>query len=545
MTTEKDIHYGDDLNVLIRSGISRIYNPVHITLGSHGKYVAMKTEKGNRFTKDGVSIAKEVVVENQVENIFIRALVDASMATLSVIGDGTTSTIILAYHMIGNMMDSITKEDSKCDIKKFLDGVDVAMKYIEQVHADLKVDSKPSLEDLISVATTSSNGDKEFGNFIGNIYNKIGSEGIINLNYYDKIDMKVEYADGYIIDEGLLAYEFMSKNMNMAHMENPYVFVTNREIIDADKFLSEIAEVVCDMNDEKEEKRPLFVIAGTYSKEVLATMVKNRDTLFCVPLKAPSSGDMRNGYLEDIAKITGSTFINAEKDMHLSDYDLKNVLGSCKNIDVKLGETVITRSDDYEESIIQHLGHLTSLLVDSDDEISNDFINNRIVKINGSIANLFIKKSSLTEMSLNYDRYDDSIKATRNSIKNGVISGGGRVYMYMHKKLLENIEKVSQDSSFIDGYMAITDSLKSILMVNLKNSNHTSDEIIDITKNLSESDDMDLIYDTVKQGFCDPRKSGVLESYLSSIICIRNAFSVSKIIVNTGCAMVEVPKLSL
>lgn len=542
MSVEKEVHYGVPLKTSIKDGLEKIYKPVSMTLGSHGRYVALETSRGNKFTKDGVSIAKEIVLENKIENIFVRAIVDSAMATLNSIGDGTTSTIILSYHMIMNMLDAMDSETTKYDVKKFLNGVDKAMSDVESIHKKLKDDSKPTLEDLISVATTSSNGDSEFGGFLGQIYHKIGSEGIINLNYHDSLEMKVEYAKGYMLEEGLLAYEFINRN-GIASLVNPYVYVTNREITDADKFLTEIAEVINEKNADNSENRPLFIIATNYTAEVLATMAKNKDDFYCVPIKAPSIGDMRNGYLEDIAKITGGIFINGEKDMHLSELNIWDVLGECEWVEVKLGETVIATPKEHVESQIKYLNDL--LEGTEDDENSKNFINTRISKINGSIADLYIKKSSVTEMSLNYDRYDDSIKATRNSIKNGVISGGGRVYMYMAKCLTENLENIDSNDSFVAGYESIIESLKSVLKVNLENSNHNETEIESITNDMLKSDDINVMYDTVKQGFFNSRETGVLESYASSIACLRNAFSVAKIIVNTGSAVIGVPQFNL
>ena len=223
--------------------------------------------------------------------------------------------------------------------------------------------------------------------------------------------------------------------------------------------------------------------------------------------------------------------------------DFWSVMGECKHIEVKISETVVATSD--KKGVEEHLIYLKDILANSDDEVSKEYTNNRIVKINGSIANLFVNKTSVTEMSFNYDRYDDSIKATRNSIKNGVVSGGGRIYIHIAKELLKILPDINQNEDFLAGYTSMINSLRSILMVNLKNSNHNDEEIKDITQKLFESDDIDFMYDTVRQDYCNSRESGVLESYLSSIVCIRNAFSVSKIIINTGCTLVEVPKLNL
>lgn len=533
----KEIVFGKDLGVHVLSGIEKLYIPVAMTLGSHGKFVVLESKNGKyRFTKDGVGIANEVIVENKFEQAFVQAVIDASMATLSMIGDGTTSTIILAYHMIKNMMETM-KDDESLDTKKYLDGVDEAMKRIEKEHALLKSTGIASLEDLISVATTSSNGDHEFGKLVGEIYHKIGGEGIININYHDDQKITVDYADGYIVDEGLIAYEFINHN-GACLLENPYVYVTNRPIDDADEFVNKILTPVHDANQSSGKIRPLFIVAGDFSREVLQTMGKNMPNMPCCPIKAPSTGDMKNNYLEDVAHVTGSTFINGEKDMHIEDHNNLKYYGTAKKVEVKVGETIITTEKKSEEKYIKGL---EDMLLDSSNEILKDFINKRIAKIKGSIATLNLKKSTNTEMSLNYDRYDDSIKATRNAIKNGVLSGGGRVYTYISRKLDDSNE--TETSDFGKGIASVSESLLSITKVNLENSRHSVEEVNSITMELYRNDDISIMYDTVSRKFGHGKGIGVLESYASSIICMRNAHSVAKTIINTGSAIVKAPKL--
>lgn len=533
----KEIVHGKDLGGHVISGIEKIYIPVAMTLGSHGKFVALEMKNGKfRFTKDGVSIAKEIEVENKFEQIYVQAIFDASMATLNMIGDGTTSTIILAYHMIKNMIKDMD-DDKALDTKKYLDGIDEAMKRIESEHALLKGTSITSLEDLISVATTSSNGDREFGKLVGEIYNRIGGEGFINIHYHDDQKITVDYADGYIVDEGLIAYEFINHNGACA-LENPHVYVTNRPIEDADEFVKKILTPVHDSNVLTGVTRPLFIVAGDFSREVLATMGKNMGAMPCCPIKAPSTGDMKNNYLEDIAHVTGSTFVNGEKDMHIEDYSDLTHYGTAKKVEVKVGETIITTDGRSQEDYIKGL---EDMLLDSSNDILKEFINMRIAKIRGSIATLNLKKSTTTEMSLNYDRYDDSIKATRNAVKNGVLSGGGRVYNYISNKL--DSGNSTDSSDFAKGISSMSNALLSITRVNLENSRHADDKIDSIIMSLYHNDDVDIMYDTVSRSLGSGRAFGVLESYASSIICIRNAYSVAKTIINTGSAVVKAPKL--
>lgn len=537
---EKEIIYGDGIALKIRSGIKSIYVPVAMTLGSHGKYVALEGKNGKyRFTKDGVGIAREIMVEDKFEQIFVQALYDASMSTLNMLGDGTTSTIILAYNMITNMMDSIQKSE-KMDIKRFMDGIEWAMSIIEKEHKLLKSSSEATLKDLISVATTSSNGDSNFGALVGEIYHKIGSEGIIDISYHDDQEITVDYADGYIVDEGILAYEFMNTN-GMCVLDNPYVYITNRPLTDPDEFMNIILEKVHASNDSSGKKRPLVVIAGDFSRDVLSTMLKNMEDIVCCPVKAPSTGDLKNNYLEDIAKVTGATFINGEKDMHLSDYPTMDVVGTAKNIKVKINETVISIDGEVDP---EYISSLEDILKDSGSDVLKEFLSKRLAKLKGSIATLNLKKSTTTEMSLDYDRYDDSIKATRNAIKNGVLTGGGVVYAHLARVIVRESE-IIDDNDFQLGADSIRESMMSIIRVNLDNSGHSDEEISKITHDIMVSNDISMMYDTRTREYKSGREVGIMESYLSSIVCIRNAFSVAKTIINTGSAVVKAPKLHM
>lgn len=532
--TEKAIIHGSDIRSSILSGIDKIFIPVSQTLGSHGKFVAIEKPDGtHRFTKDGVSVASEIFVEDKAENLFIRAIVDASFNTLRVIGDGTTSTIILSHAMVKSMLDAI---DKVVDRKKFFEGVDNAMSTIEAIHKEMKTVSEVGLNELIKVATTSSNGDYSFGKILGEIYHKIGSEGIVNIKYHNENQVSTEFAQGYIMDEGLIAKDFINNN-GVCRLENPHVIITNREIDDADDFLTNILGKIHRIKDG----RPLLIIASNFSRGVLQTIIKNSDKIYCCPVKAPSVGDMKNSYLEDIAHITGATFIDGERDMYVADYDdITSITGSCKSVEVGMDETIIRTDREPSEDYINDLKGISA---NTDSEYAKEFTNNRIAKLNCSIATLLLKRATNTEMSLDYDRYDDAIKATRNALKNGVVAGGGVTYIQMWRKANMEIAKDTHNPDFIIGFNSIIDSLLSVTEISLRNSNHNDDEISRIITRLKESEDAFLIYDTVIQEFVDSKESGVLESYLSSISCIRNAFGVSKTIVNTGSAIIRIPSI--
>lgn len=533
----KEIIYGDAISDHIKKAIETIYVPVSSTLGSHGRYVALQNPNGShRFTKDGVSVASEISSQVPVEEVFIRAVADTALSTLGTIGDGTTSTVVVTYHMINNMLLQLSQGVK--DRKSFFSGVDDAMLFIERAHASMKPKSDMGLEELIKVATTSSNGDHKFGKILGEIYHKIGSEGIVNLKYHDENEIGTEFVGGYIIEEGILAKDFIN-GAGASHLENPYILVTNREITNADSFLKNILSPVFRLGNG----RPLFVVAGGYSVEVLQTLIKNKDKITCVPIKAPSMGDARNSYLEDLSEITGSTFIDGEKDMHLEDHygdetSIFNILGSCKSVESRMDETIVTIDEPVKE---EYVAKLEELVAGSDNDYAKSFTSNRIAKLRGTIATLILKRATTTEMSLDYDRYDDAIKATRNAMKNGVLSGGGSSYIRIHEICSNEFNEIYEgdDRDYILGFTAIVDSLLSILKVNLENSNHSEAEFEDIKFKIQNSTDEFFMYDTVTQNLGNAFDFGVLESYQSSIVCIRNAFGVSKVIVNTGSAVVN------
>ena len=532
-----------DIIEVIKNGIEGINTPVSQTLGSHGKYVCLEYHPGKyKYTKDGVSIAQNVQLDNSAENSVTQSIVDASNATLSKIGDGTTTTVVLASALINSFIDRYEK--SNINLREYTDAFTFCMDRINEMKKE-EVNKISPTEDVIEkVATTSANGDKKLGKIIGDVYKKVGAEGHIKLDYNEKnVEMSIKYEEGYVIDEGFLAREFLS----FPKLIEPLVLVTNKPIIDAQNFLDQIMSIAF------EKERSLFVIASDYSKEVLSTIVKNLDKVVVVPIKAPEQGEAKDSYLEDIAKLSGCVFVDSNKDMEFSDIHNDELLGDMiKEVIIRTEETILVVNKDHKKyeshklKINQHIDKLKSISNElENNEYALMFNNRRLAKFSGNVATIEFPVTTRTEMSYDYDRYDDAIKATKNALKNGVAIGGGKMYLHFSKeldKLIINEEfnkNLSED--FKNGMLDFSNSLHSVTKQSLINSG--VDNIDNVFHKLYYDLTHEIGYDTITKEMVDFRKEGILESYLSSFTCLNNATSVAKKIMNTGSFIIKVPEI--
>jgi len=550
---EKNLIFNPELRSRILSGAEKMFKSISVTLGGDGRYVFIQMSDGTyKVTKDGVTVAKEINLEDDVENFAASTILDACFQTLREVGDGTTA--VLAYHMIEKIFGDMT-DNQDVNFRKYLVGMEIAKSSVidslKQYPEYFKNNNQEiPKEVLVNVATTSSNNDQELGKLIGGIFHRVGVDGNVKVVYKNIKENDVKFVDGYILEEGLIAKEFTTESSKCV-MKDPLILITNRTIDDVDT-ITPIMDF-CHGID-----RPLLVVAGGYSREVTLTMAKNMDSLICCPIKAMNVGDRKNSYLEDLAVVTGGIFINGEKDMFLEnaylpeggnflngDFDSDKImehLGSCESLEVGIETTSIYHKNHKE--IADQIKLLQDMIPMLDNEIAKEFTEKRISKLMGKEAVIELATSTRTEMSFDFDRIDDALRSTKSALKSGISPGGGTAYIKAAIDL-ESIKSNNVDRDVQLGIECVRKSLYSIIEISLLNGNYTISEIEEIIGRIySAIHDGDIWfgYNSVTKGYGDMKKLGVLESGASSGVCFSNAFSISKILANTGCGITIIPQ---
>ena len=554
----REITFGSELDDSILAGAEKIFKGVSVTLGSEGKYVTIKDSNSGevRVTKDGASVAVEIKLENDIENLAVKLIVDGSMKTLQELGDGTTSTIVFAYHLIKNIMSFKQEnvDNKKISMREYTKGMKIASEIVNQSFKDI-TKIEVNKETLISIATISSNNDVEMGTMVGEICHQVGEDGAINFGYKDQESNSIEFVNGYIIEEGLLKKEFINMG-SQCSLVKPLVLVTNRQIDDVDDIM-----FILDYCYSKQ--RQLLIIASGYSQEVMATILKNINKFQCCPILAPMTGDMKNSYLEDVSVYCGAKFIDGEKDMFLSDLSAESkelfdkngeddsdkfileVLGECEWTLTSKDKTVF--NGNLQSEVEKQISFLEKIIDDSDNDVVNDFTRKRIAKLKSKMANVFFSKKTKAEMGFDFDRLDDALKATRNAMKNGLVAGAGKSYMIAYRKLKVEHLKYIKDGArpeFIQGVLCVLNSLPKLIETSLINCDYSIEEIEEIVEYYKNSEDETTGYNTITSSICSLVETGVLESSVSGSCCFNNAMAISKIVANIGCAITDVKTLA-
>jgi chaperonin GroEL len=541
---DKQLAFVNESETSIRDGVNKVCDAVGVTLGSDGKYVMIQSVKGKmpKITKDGVTVAREIQLEHPIEDCSAKLVIDGCMRTLAKFGDGTTSTAVQIKSLTNSIFDA--RNSSGLNMRKFMSHLnDLRGIAIESMKKDVIMDITE--KHLIGVATTSANNDAEIGGIIGSVYHKIGASGIINVYYKDVEKIDVKYNEGYVFDSGLIKKEFINDGANCV-LQNPLVIVTNRSI-------TKINEIMRFMDYCFNSKTPLLIIASGYSEEVMATILKNVSKIQVCPIIAPSTGDMKNSYLEDICAVSGAQFINGEEDIFFDDiiakYDgisapedktkyLLSVFGKVNSVVVSKDEVVMHHSTPIEN----YVESLQKIVDNTDDELITEFTNKRISLLKSHAVDITFPILTVAENSFDHDRYDDSFKATLSALKCGISVGGGKSYINAYNAIGKH-EKDSDTEDYKKAYSVIRECMLSVVMTSLVNGDYEDSEISDIVGKMSMSDNPNFGYNTVTKTFEDLVENGIIESGISAQTCFSNAFSIASTLTHVSCSITYVPSI--
>ncbi len=522
----KELKFEQDARNLILKGVSTLANAVKVTLGPRGRNVIIEKSFGSpTITKDGVTVAKEIELENKFENMGAQMVKEVASKTSDVAGDGTTTATILAEAIFKEGIKLVAAGHNPMDLKR---GIDRA---VEEVVKELKKMSKPTKDpkEIAQVGTISANNDETIGNIIAEAMNKVGKEGVITVEEAKGMETTLEVVEGMQFDRGYLSPYFVTDADRMeCVLEDAYILIHEKKISNV-KDLLPILEKIAKMG------KPLLIIAEDVEGEALATLVVNklRGTLQCCAVKAPGFGDRRKAMLEDIAILTGGKCIAEELGIKLENIGVED-LGRAKRIVVDKENTTIIDGAGKKSDIEGRVKQIRAQIEESTSDYDREKLQERLAKLVGGVAVIHVGAATETEMKEKKARVEDALHATRAAVEEGIVPGGGVAYL-RSLEALENL-KLEGDQQF--GVEIVKKALEEPTKQIAYNAGWEGSVVVEHLKkekgNIGFNAQTEKYEDMVQAGIIDPTKV---------VRCaLQNAASVASLLLTTECLVAEKPK---
>lgn len=521
----KQIIYTEEARKKLKAGVDMLANAVKVTLGPKGRNVALAKKFGSQVvTKDGVTVAKEIELEDPFMNLGAEMIKEAASKTNDLAGDGTTTATVLAQAIATLGLRNVAAGANPIAIKRGID------KGVEAVVDGLKKSAKniSTKEEIAQVATISANNDKELGTMIAEVFDKIGKDGVLTVEEAKGFDDEVEYTSGYEFDKGYVSAYFVTNPESLETvMDNPYVFVTDKKLSSLQD-IQAIAEKVLQAAD-----RPLVIIADEIENQALTTLVLNklRGTLNVVAVKAPGFGDRRKEMLQDIAILTGGTYISDEVGRTLDSVDLSD-LGSAKKVVVSKENTIIVEGKGEKKNVDARTGEIKSQIDKTSSDYDKEKLQERLAKLGGGVAVIKVGAASEVEAKEKKQRVEDAINATRAALEEGVVAGGG-LALHNSVKVLDKVK--SSDSDETIGI----EILKEVLSTPLKQiaENAGQDGAV-VAANCSGAKG----YDAKNDRYVDLVEAGVTDPVKVTRLALVNGASVGTMLLTTEAVVADLPE---
>lgn len=526
----KDILYNVEAREELRIGVDTLANAVKVTLGPKGRNVLIDKKFGApHITKDGVTVAKEIELSDPVQNMGAQLVKEVASKTADQAGDGTTTATVLAQAIVNAGIKNVTAGANPMDLKRGID------KAVRVVIADLKKQSREIGDDrdkIEQVATVSANNDSFIGKKIAEAMDRVKKEGVITIEEAKGVDTEVKIVEGMQFDRGYLSPYFVTDTEKMEVVyENPFILIYDKKISNMKEFLPVLEKVV-------ESGRPLLIIAEDLDGEAIATLIVNRlrANLKIVAVKAPGFGDRRKEMLEDIAILTGGTVISEEKGYKLEDATLE-MLGSADKVSIDKDNTTIVSGHGEKEMIQSRVKQLKSQIETTTSDYDREKLQERLAKLAGGVAVIYVGAASEVEMKEKKDRFDDALHATRAAIEEGIIPGGGVGYLRAIKAL-EGMEGDTEDEK--TGIQIVRRALEEPLRQIVENAGLEGSVIVNKVKELEG----DNGFNARTEVYEDLHASGVIDPTKVARIALENAASIASMILTTECVLSEIPEES-
>jgi len=522
----KEILYSIESRESLKKGIDKLANAVKVTLGPRGRNVVIEKKFGApQVTKDGVTVAKEIELKDPFENMGAQLLREVASKTSDNAGDGTTTATVLAQAIINIGVKNVTAGANPMELKRGID------KAVASVVASLKKMSKEVGDDynkIEQVARVSANNDAEIGKLIAEAMKKVSKEGVITVEEAKGIETTVDVVEGMQFDRGYISPYFATNTEKMeAVYENPYILIHDKKISNMKEFLPILEATV-------QAGRPLVIIAEDVEGEALATLVLNklRGSIRVIAVKAPGFGDRRKEMLEDIAILTGGTVVTEERGFKLENTTL-DMLGTAEKVIVDKENTTIVNGNGKKDDINARIQQIKAQIQNTTSQYDKEKLQERLAKLSGGVAVLYIGAATEVEMKEKKDRVDDALHATRAAVEEGIVPGGGVAYI----RAINDLEKLKGETEDEQtGIDIIKRALEEPLRQIVSNAGLEGSVIVNKAK---EGKD-DFGYNAQAEKFENLYAAGVIDPTKVSRIALENAASVASIFLTTECAVTEI-----
>lgn len=524
----KDIKFNTEARNLLNSGVDQLANAVKVTLGPKGRNVVIGRKFGApQITKDGVSVAKEVELEDSLENAGAQLAKSVASKTGDDAGDGTTTATILAQAIVNEGLKNVAAGANPMDLKRGIDkAVNAVVDYIKD-NAEVVGDNYDKIE---QVATVSANNDPEIGKLLADAMRQVSKDGVITIEESKTRDTNIGVVEGMQFDRGYLSGYFVTDTDKMeCVMENPYILIY-------DKKISNIKDFLPILQPAAESGRPLLVIAEDVDSEALTTLVVNRlrAGLKICAVKAPGFGDRRKAMLEDIAVLTGGVVISEDKGLTLDKATLEE-LGTAKKVTVSKDNTTIVDGAGTKENIKERVAQLKNEIANTKSSYDKEKLQERLAKLAGGVAVLYVGANSEVEMKEKKDRVDDALCATRAAAEEGVVVGGGTTYIRAQKVLADlKGENADEQTGINIVCRAIEEPLRQIVA----NAGGEGAVVVDKVR----EGEGDYGYNARKDIYEDLRAAGVIDPAKVARVALENAASIAGMFLTTECLIVDKPE---
>lgn len=524
----KDIKFDTDARDLLKKGVDQLANAVKVTLGPKGRNVVLEKKFGApQITKDGVTVAKEIELEDKFENTGAQLVKSVASKTGDDAGDGTTTATILTQAIMNEGLKNVTAGANPMDLKRGIDkAVAAVVDYIKS-HAELVDHNYDKIE---QVATVSANNDPEIGKLLADAMRKVSKDGVITIEESKSRDTNIGVVEGMQFDRGYLSGYFVTDAEKMeCVMDNPYILIYDKKISNLKDFLPILQPAA-------ESGRPLLVIAEDVDSEALTTLVVNRlrGGLKICAVKAPGFGDRRKAMLEDIAVLTGGVVISEDKGLKLEQATLE-MMGSADKVTVSKDNTTIVNGAGQKENIADRVAQIKNEIENTKSSYDKEKLQERLAKLAGGVAVLYVGANSEVEMKEKKDRVDDALCATRAAIEEGVVAGGGTTYIRA-LEALKDLKGENQDEQ--TGINIVERAIEEPLRQIVANAGGEGSVVV----NKVREGEGDFGYNARKDIYEDLRKAGIIDPAKVARVALENAASIAGLFLTTECLIVDKPE---
>jgi len=523
----KIISFDVEARSALKRGVDQLADAVKVTLGPKGRNVIIDKKFGSpTVTKDGVTVAKEIELEDPIENLGAQTVKEVASKTSDVAGDGTTTATVLAQAIVREGLKNVTAGANPMDLKR---GIDIAVNAICDELKSMKKEVTGKKE-IAQVGTISANNDETIGNLIADAMDKVGKDGVITVEEAKGIETSLDVVEGMQFDRGYLSPYFVTDQESMeAVLDNPYILIT-------DKSITAIKELLPTLEKVAQTGRSLLVISEDIQGEALATLVVNklRGTIKVAAVKSPGFGDRRKSMLDDIAILTNGSVIADEKGLKLDTVTLEH-LGSAKKVTVDKDNTTIVEGAGTSDEIKKRITEIKAQIEKTTSNYDREKLQERLAKLSGGVAVLKIGASTEVEMKEKKARIEDALHATRAAVEEGIVPGGGVAYLRA-SKVLDNIITLNQDQE--TGLQIIRRAIEEPLRQIVENAGKEGSVIVNAVKNLPDSSHG---YNARTDEYGDMFEQGVIDPAKVSRVALQNAASVASLLLTTEATIVDKP----